>query len=60
MKSFFGQDRGNHVYILQDIKTSHAYNIALIGETYVPCCLADLGREFKFPLYFNIGKDPNL
>ena len=46
-----GQDRGTHEVFHQNVKTSqYAWNSAPIDDTYIPRCVAAVGREFRFPL----------
>ena len=50
-QAIVGKDRGTHISIFKNIKTSkYICNSTLIGDTYVPCCFADVSILFKFIL----------
>ena len=56
MKYIVGQDIVTNVSILQNIKTSqYAWNRCSIDKTDALCCAAAVGRDFKIPLYVDIG-----
>ena len=60
-KTISGQDRGTHEVFHQNIKTSqYAWNSASIDDTYIPRCVAAVGREFKFPLDIELLDQPSL
>ena len=60
-QAIFGQDRGNHVSILKNIKPlRYASNSSAIGDTDVPVRVAATGRESKFTLDIEIGAVPTL
>ena len=56
-----GQDRGTHEVFHQNIKTSqYIWNSARIDDTDIPRYLADVGREFRFPLDIELLNQPSL
>ena len=61
VQAISGQDIGTHVSILNIYKISqYSYNISTIDNTDIPCCVAAMGRELKFPLDIYIGADPTI
>ena len=56
-----GQDRGTHLSIVQNSKTSqYAWNSVPIDNTDVPRILAAVGHELQFPFDIELSCIPNL
>ena len=56
-----GQYRGTHLSILQNAKTlQYAWNSASTDNAYLTLSLADVGRDFLFPLDIEISGITNL
>ena len=56
-----GQDRETHEVFHQNIKPSqYAWNSVTIDDTYIPRCVATIGREFRFPLDIELLNQPSL
>ena len=54
-------DRGSHDKFIQNAKTSeYAWNSAPIYDNDIPCSLAAIGREFRFPLDVEISATPTI
>ena len=56
-----GQNRGTYEVFHQNIKTSqYAWNSVPIDDTYIPRCVAAVGRKFRYPLDIELLDQPRL